>query len=1033
MKTCLSNLNVKTFSLTLFLLAFTFLTVSAQNTTDRKEYFGQEASEIIPGARYVMEGKNTPFPSFVKFELNNSISHSNFFPWLKSTIISDSAIDFEFINKETDELGFEHFRYRQTFNGVPIDHTMYILHVQDDQIISFNGITRNAESLTTVPLLSKQEALELALAYIGSDRFMWEDEFWENNLKEQTGNGEATYFPQGELVFSNIDENASTNEFSPLRLAYAFNISSASPHKEQRICIDANTGSIIYDVPLESDCSPATVNTVFNGNRPINSDMYTGSDFRLRDDCVAAEIYVRDWGSATTTASPVEIENTTNTWTTQDERFGGSVLWCTNMAYSYFLNIHSRNSYDNANGNVNGFINAIFSCAPPPPGCTTANNASMSFSGGTLKVGLSNAGVLTNSYATIDIIGHEYAHAVTGSSAMLVYEDEWGALNESFSDIFGETTEFFTFGSNDWLLGSERDNGAIRSMSNPNAANDPDTYLGTNWVSIVLPCDNTNDNCGVHTNSGVQNFWFYLLTVGGSGTNDNGDDYTVCGIGMAKAEAIAYRNLTMYLGPNSDYTDARTGSISAAEDLYGVGSDEADQVANAWYAVGVGAGATAFSIACPPANLGTIACYDPIPPAATNQVQFSALGGNVVGLTCGPISIISADVYNPPLDICGGQTLTRTYTISDGTSSGMCVQTLTISPPPGPTILCPADITIACNASDDPIETGMASAMDLCGPVPDLSYLDMVVGGNCNWECIIERTWTAEDDCGNTNSCVQEITSSPLMLIQDALSMGPIVVGLPGVSLTLTLADAECIVEWLSDGFGNGAPAAIPWGNHTNNPATCLPGSIVINPDGTMANPLLAAQIFMAINLRLDPMLGTTLLSDTGVPVDMVLIISMRRNPTVNDLFRLTNIALGNIYAPHLDFLTQSIQGINDAYHFCMGGVGPIVQSISGNSGNIFDTEGLKVQSINLQNDFSIYPNPANNKVFFDLKGYSGQSLIIEIYNLQGQLIVRQKVDEVYDSPFPFELDNFKDAVYMGVIHTEGKEIKTKKFIVKKQ
>ncbi len=408
-------------------------------------------------------------------------------------------------------------------------------------------------------------------------------------------------------------------------------------------------------------------------------------------------------------------------------------------------------------------------------------------------------------------------------------------------------------------------------------------------------------------------------------------------------------------------------------------------------------------------------------------------GGAVATDNCDPTLSWSNMLINTSIVCAGNITFTYRFTAEDdaGNTAFTDGEFHIVDTTP-PDIICPANITISCDESDDPSFTGTANATDICS-APDLIYSDMLVSGNCSWVCTIERTWVAEDDCGNMNSCIQEIHSTPLMLIQQALSSGPIVVGLPGVSLTLTLADAECIVEWLSPGFGTAAPSAIPWGNHSNNPATCLPGSIVINPDGTMANPLLAAQIFMAINLRLEPMLGTTLLSDTGVPVDMVLIISMRRNPTVNELFRLTNIALGNIYAPHLDFLTQSVQGINDAYHFCNGDVGPIVQSIGSNSGNIYDAEGLQVQSINLQNDFSIYPNPANDRVFFDLKGYSGQSLIIEIYNLQGQLLVRQEIDEVYDSPLLFNLDNFKDAVYMGVIHTESKEIKTKKFLVKKQ
>jgi len=96
------------------------------------------------------------------------------------------------------------------------------------------------------------------------------------------------------------------------------------------------------------------------------------------------------------------------------------------------------------------------------------------------------------------------------------------------------------------------------------------------------------DNGGVHTNSGVQNYWFYLLCNGGNGTNDIGNSYNVSSIGMTAAAAIAYRTLSLYLNSYSQYSDARLYSIQAAIDLYGSCSNEVIQVTNAWYAVGVG-------------------------------------------------------------------------------------------------------------------------------------------------------------------------------------------------------------------------------------------------------------------------------------------------------------------------------------------------------------------------------------------------------------------------------------------------------------
>src|SRR6185436_6590047 len=90
-------------------------------------------------------------------------------------------------------------------------------------------------------------------------------------------------------------------------------------------------------------------------------------------------------------------------------------------------------------------------------------------------------------------------------------------------------------------------------------------------------------------NSGVLNFWFYLLTEGGSGTNDLGNSYNVTDIGIDNAAAILYRTWATYLFPNAEYADARYYSIQAAIDLFGPCTPEVIATTNAWHAVGVGA------------------------------------------------------------------------------------------------------------------------------------------------------------------------------------------------------------------------------------------------------------------------------------------------------------------------------------------------------------------------------------------------------------------------------------------------------------
>ncbi len=500
---------------------------------------------------------------------------------------------------QPDELGYTHYRYQQFAHGYRVEAGDFIVHVNSsNHVYCANGKMVLDLQLKTSPSITEAQSRLFAMQAMGAKSYCYESEFWENELKERTGNRDTSYAPVPVLVWYNGPDVKNWNP-EAFRLTWTMDLYAASPHKSERFYIDAFTGEVVNRVALESNCNGTTVNTIFNGTRAINTQsVFTFPNFTyyMTDDCQTATWRVRDWGSVTSTASPFQYSNTTNVWTSTNQRFAGSINWEIGRCYNYFLGVHSRASYDNANGIIESYINAVFFDGVND----YVDNASMSFSGGTMKVGLGSSGTLANSWSCLDIIGHEYAHAVTGASAGLIYSYESGALNESFSDIFGEVIENFTFGSNDWLMGNERTNGAIRSVQNPNAYSNPDTYLGTFWYA------GSGDAGGVHTNSGVQNYWFYLLTAGGAGTNDNGQAFSVSGIGIANARAIAYRNLTFYLVPGSQYVDAREGAIRSANDLFGSCSNESIQTGKAWYACGVGNTLPEFnySITCGSTNIG---------------------------------------------------------------------------------------------------------------------------------------------------------------------------------------------------------------------------------------------------------------------------------------------------------------------------------------------------------------------------------------------------------------------------------------------
>ena len=179
---------------------------------------------------------------------------------------------------------------------------------------------------------------------------------------------------------------------------------------------------------------------------------------------------------------------------------------------------------------------------------------------------------------TLDITGHEMTHGVTQYTCNLNYAGESGGLNESFSDCAGEMVERLGKGVNDWLVGAEI-GFTLRYFSNPSLDGaSASSYKDANWYL----------NTDVHFWSGVQNHWFYILSVGDTGTNDLGVPYSVRGIGIADAHAIAYRNQSVYLVPSSQYADARFYSILAAKDLFGGCSQQDISCADAWHAVGVG-------------------------------------------------------------------------------------------------------------------------------------------------------------------------------------------------------------------------------------------------------------------------------------------------------------------------------------------------------------------------------------------------------------------------------------------------------------
>ena len=187
---------------------------------------------------------------------------------------------------------------------------------------------------------------------------------------------------------------------------------------------------------------------------------------------------------------------------------------------------------------------------------------------------------------SLDIVAHELTHGVTQYTSNLIYLNESGALNESFSDMMATGAEFFFQrpGSGsmqaDYLLGEDVVRpGGFRSMSNPLALGDPDHYSRR--------FTGTEDNGGVHTNAGISNHVFYLAIEGGTNRTSG---LSVQGVGAANREQIEkvfYRAFTQLLPSNATFAVARAVTLQSARDLHGPNSAAERAISEAWTAVGV--------------------------------------------------------------------------------------------------------------------------------------------------------------------------------------------------------------------------------------------------------------------------------------------------------------------------------------------------------------------------------------------------------------------------------------------------------------
>jgi len=512
-----------------------------------EEYQGCDANEIVHGASKVWMNDDNRSIKFIELDQPLSMSPQLMEGWLKRILKADAKTGFTLFKTMEDKLGNVHYRFRQTYNGYVVTNGVYYVHTRNGQVISANGEYYPEVRVNTNSIITTDGAIAIGKEYIHGHVWAWADED----------------FPLPELQVVYADE--------AYHFVYKTDIYSYEPIAREWVFIDAISGEVVTSYNrIHTNAVQGEAHCRYHGVQTITVDSVGPNEFRLRDATRGDGVETYDLNEGSDYPSAVDFMDEDNVWDT-DTNMDDAALdahWGTESMYDYMLNVHNWESYD-GNGTVMlsyvhygiSFHNAFW------------DGSRMTYGDGNGY----DAGPLTST----EVVAHEVMHGVTEFSAGLLYSDESGGLNEGYSDCFGVILDYeINPLTANFLIGDDfSDTGTpFRNMGNPNEYGNPDTYLGDFW----------DFNSGPHNWSGPQNFWFYLVTQGGIGTNDIGNDYQVDAISMADAADVLWRSLSVYLTPNSTYEDARFYGIQSAAELYGSCTDQVISVTNGWYAVGLG-------------------------------------------------------------------------------------------------------------------------------------------------------------------------------------------------------------------------------------------------------------------------------------------------------------------------------------------------------------------------------------------------------------------------------------------------------------
>jgi len=501
----------------------------------------------------------------------------------KAIHIENPEEEFQVIDTQEDDLGFIHVKMQQYFEGLLVYGGQVVFHGTNGMLKSFNGNCFPTPDLKKLePEISTSEAIEIVNADVSQ----------LSQMKKLTDNEKLILNysePISELVIyhNRLQLNAE-------KLVYHITV---RPNFLARweYFVDAISGEIINKYDNTCTDGPATaqavdlngvtrtIDTYLTGGKYYMIDasrpMFNSGQSQMPDNPVGAIWTIDANNTSGQDISLFHITSTNNQW---NNPTGVSAHYNAGVTYEYYKNIHNRNSINAQGGTIISIINVADENGG---GMDNAywNGEAMFYGNGDQAFKPLAGG--------LDVGAHEMTHGVVQNTANLEYQYESGAINEAMADIAGCMVD-----RNDWQLGEDVipagspyfPTGFLRDMANPHNGGSSFSDNGYQPANTSEMYQGSDDNGGVHMNSGIINHAYYLLAES---------------ISKDKAEKLFYRALANYMTKSSQFIDCRLAFEKSAKDLYGDGSAEYNAVVSAFFQVGIGEDTGGGDGSAPPGEL----------------------------------------------------------------------------------------------------------------------------------------------------------------------------------------------------------------------------------------------------------------------------------------------------------------------------------------------------------------------------------------------------------------------------------------------